>query len=342
MKKVTLIAAFCALLMGSITTPAAAQDCGSNWGDCCEWSMCDGKVKFGAEWLYWKTQQDNMAVAGVSEINVETPNFFDACVEEPKFKFTSGFRVNLGYELPCNCWEANVIYTYVPVQSNKRHLVATDTQEILTLEDADLIPGFVDNIQELSQRWDLTINNIDVDIARTITFNECISIRPHAGFRTLWYTEKQRVAAVVDDFYGTGEDEFNHLSSLGKNKFRGYGVEAGLWGSWQIGCGFSLIGHFGGSILYSKFDVTKFYDLTFVAEGEETIDVESAKICHSIRTATPTMDYFLGLQFADQMCDMSFAIRAGWEQHILFDTNRIFGNGNLSTQGLTLGLEVGF
>ena len=55
-----------------------------------------------------------------------------------------------------------------------------------------------------------------------------------------------------------------------------------------------------------------------------------------ITTATPTVDYFIGLQFADQLCDLSFAVRCGWEQHVIFDTNRIFGNGNLSAQGLTL------
>jgi hypothetical protein len=59
-------------------------------------------------------------------------------------------------------------------------------------------------------------------------------------------------------------------------------------------------------------------------------------------TATPSVDYFVGLQYADTMCDMIVKARLGWEQHVLFDTNRMLFAGNLSTQGLTLGLDVGF
>lgn len=359
MKKATLIAAFFMLLMGSLSTPVAAQDCGSNWGDCCEWSMFDGQVKVGADWLYWETRQDNMGLASLSNASViaANPNSLDLRVVEPKFKYTSGFRVNLGYELPCNCWEVNVIYTYMPTNSSSRHLFASTEDEIYIIPGNGLTEAVssigAEDVLSFHQKWDLTINNIDVDFARTITFNECISIRPHAGFRSLWYSEKQSVFVTVDPSATFNPNpllpEFSNYDAVAKNKFTGYGVEAGLWGCWQVGCGFSIIGHFGGSVLYSKFDICSFANETLVTSstvGEVTtpviteIGTIAAHDCQ--KTATPTIDYFLGLQYADQMCDMSFAIRCGWEQHVIFNTNRISHNGNLSTQGLTLAFEVGF
>lgn len=348
MKKVTLMAAFFALLMGSFSTPVAAQDCGSNWGDSCEWSLCDGKVKVGAEWLYWQTQQDNMSYVGLADLSLVNEDIFSGEIVEPKYNYTSGYRINIGYELPCNCWEANVIYTYMPTSSKKRNLETDENFSIFALSKNALVSNLVNqqSIDTFGQEWDLAINNVDVDIARTITFNECISIRPHAGFRALWYTDKQKVfatGAFEDNNLGIDPVAFTNSYAEGKNKFTGYGIEAGLWGSWQIGCGFSIIGHFGGSILYSKFKVEQILTEFDVVEGVEEPNQIAAYQSHDhITTATPTVDYFIGLQFADQLCDLSFAVRLGWEQHVIFDTNRIFGNGNLSAQGLTLGMEVGF
>lgn len=371
MKKISLLAVISSLLVGGMTSQISAQDsCGSNWSDCCNSSFSDGKFKVGAEWLYWKAEQDDMAlgitIAGTTE-KTSAANTVDSCFVEPNFKYTNGFRVNLGYELPCNCWEANVIYTYLPTSASTKLITAVNANRAVdgpylfiqpnpTFQILSIMNDRLGNplvlptdpfFQSYTQGWDLTINQIDFDVARTIVFNDCISIKPHAGFRAMWYTDSQRATFTGNSGNGQiGSTSATFVSDVSlKDKFTGYGIEAGLWGNWQLGAGLSVVGHFGGSILYAKYIVDESVLTTVTSTDSQavvTVNEYTDTFCNTVHTATPSVDYFLGLQYADEMCDMSFAIRAGWEQHVYFDTNKIFQAGNLSTQGLTLGLEVGF
>lgn len=328
----------CAILCG-FATPAAADFCGQNYSDCCEWSVGDGKMTLGADWLYWKVQQDGIRTGTIS---VETPS--DAPVAaiatravRPNFKYDSGFRVNLGYELPCDCWDINVAYTYIPSHAKTSSFAAESDLESFT--PAIVLGDFaVDSFTTFRSKWDFNANNVDLDIGRTVSFGECLKVRPHVGVRATWYDQKYRyfgTSPIVDSEAIAGT-----ALSL-KEKFQGYGVEAGLWGDWKLGCGISLVGHFGGSILYSRYEVKSAAEQGLIVEDDLVAPVLSFTK-DKIYTATPTVDYFIGLQYADCFCDMMVKAHVGWEQHVLFDTNRFLSAGNLSTQGLTLGLEVGF
>ena len=126
-----------------------------------------------------------------------------------------------------------------------------------------------------------------------------------------------------------------------KEQFQGYGAEGGLWGDWQIGYGFSVIGHIGGSVLYTK---TKIHErITQLPIDSQSVSEENSVHERSrIYSGTPTIDYFIGLQYVDCICDMHVSAKAGWEQQILFNANQFATTGNLATQGLTLGLDVAF
>ncbi len=387
-RKSSLFTALLSVVVSGVTV-VSAQDCGSNYSSCCETSCCDGKFKLGAEWLYWKGEQDNMALAQTETGNSDptSPDFLDTDVMRinPNYKYSNGFRITAGYELPCNCWEVDLIYTNLPIHA-KSSLVAASNP--LNNDDfgapivgpftviqpnpyyfvlnqmnsalGDAVSSFVD-YQTFQEKWQLNFNQFDVDIGRTICFNECISIRPHVGFRAAWYTDKQNAV-----FTGTSTDPFDsEFSSIFeadakfRNQFTGYGVEAGLWAFWQIGCGLSFVGHFGGSILYAKYTINEDVEsvVTVTDNGATPPPPPPAPRTQAVSTtvsnisttfhdvnhvATPTMEYFFGLEYADTLCDMTFAIRGGWEQHVYFESNRFFQAGNLSMQGLTLGLEVGF
>ncbi len=381
MKRISLLAVMSSMLVSGMTTQILAQDCcGSNWSDCCSTSLCDGRFKVGAEWLYWKGEQDDLSLVLTHSgtTNTTSPDLLTrkTCFVEPNFKYTNGFRVNLGYELPCNCWEANVIYTNLPIHASSSLLTAVPSTPngngggpFTLIEPNPVVAIFrqlsdlfanIGNVnqsfnggpsyQTFEQKWTLTFNQIDVDIAKTISCNDCISIKPHAGFRAIWYTDTQKAtftgALPNGGRLGAPTHAFTSDVDL-KNTLKGYGIEAGLWGTWEIGCGLSLLGHFGGSILYAKYRLceeiaTEVTTTTTVENPVVTVNNYTSDFHDNLHTATPGVDYFLGLQFADDMCDMSFVIRVGWEQHLYFDTNKIFQAGNLSTQGLSLGLEVGF
>lgn len=325
------------VILCGLTAPAAADFCGQNVTDCCEWSVLDGKMTLGADWLYWKVQQDGVLPGSIvvnSDPTIVPPTKFTHGVR-PHFKYDSGFRLNLGYELPCDCWDVNLAYTYIPSHAKTTTFTAESTLENFVPVSAISTPTQLLDSASFASKWDLTLNNIDLDIGRTVCFGECLNVRPHIGFRATWFDQKFRSAAATFT---------TRLFNAGvvREKFQGYGVEGGLWADWKLGYGVSLVGHFGGSILYSKFEVHgESVSGILSTDGVFTTDtVEFSS--DSFYSATPTVDYFVGLQYADSFCDMLFKAHIGWEQHVMFDTNRYLSTGNLSGQGLTLGLDVGF
>lgn len=354
MKKHTLYYNLIGAALCAVASPLAAADfcnpCSNNY----EWSCCDGKINFGADWLYWKVTEDNLSLGDIinatDDVAVHNTDFRLTDVDQ-KFKYTSGFRVNLGYEMPCDCWGVNVNYTYMPSNSSSNSFSGEFDELRSFFPNIVNFPiflvgseSFLPNLLSISSKWDLTANNIDVDIGRTLCFGECIKVRPHIGFRATWFDQKLKTHIATENLDGydlsTVEADF-----LFKENFRGYGVEGGLWGEWQIGCGLSFIGHVGGSILYSKIHTKQsFFALESATFGTvpEFSNTLTGQSCHTVWTATPTMDYFVGLQYADCICDMLFAARVGWEQHVIFNANRLAHDGNLGAQGLTLGFEVGF
>lgn len=345
MKKHTILFNLVAVMLCGLTTPASADFCGQSCNDCCEWSMLDGKVTVGADWLYWKVQQDGL-LPGITATGVigETESVFTTRSHRPNFKWDNGFRVNLGYEMPCDSWDLNLSYTYMPAKASVTSVVAEgDITFTPAPQLADFAPVFPSNtIVGMASKWNLTANNVDLDIGRTVSFGENLTVRPHVGFRATWFDQKYRSVIALTP----GETTVSAVALSLKEKFQGYGVEAGLWTDYKLGCGLSLVGHFGGSILYSRFNVTREGALTTtVTIGDQPPVVVSSTLIRNsetLYTATPSLDYFVGLQYADTLCDMLFKARLGFEQHVLFDTNRFLSSGNLSTQGLTLGLDVGF
>ena len=331
MKKNSIIFNLMGVILCGLTMPAAADVCGQNFSECCEWSVLDGKMTLGADWLYWKVQQDGISPGSVvvSSDPTVTPPTTHSHKIHPDFQYESGFRVNLGYELPCDCWDIDLAYTYMPSHAKTHRFVSASELEIFSP-----VASPVFGSTTFTSKWDLTSNNIDLDIGRTVSLGECLKLRPHIGFRATWFDQKYRSFSFLST---TGATEALVL----KEKFQGYGVEGGLWADWNLGCGLSLVGHVGGSVLYSKFKIHG--DTLSGILVEDVLELQtltSSSDC--FYSGTPMIDYFVGLQYADNFCDMLFKAYVGWEQHILFDTNRYLSSGNLSAQGLTLGLDVGF
>lgn len=323
------------VILCGLTTPAAADFCGQNYSDGCEWSILDGKMTLGADWLYWKVQQDGIHPGVISTTDTAVVPAFDTTRSvHPKFQYESGYRVNLGYELPCDCWDVNICYTYMPSHAKTNKFAAASAAETF-------VPASGTDDEAYSfftSKWNLNLNNVDLDIGRTVSFGECLKVRPHVGFRTTWFDQKFRSLSSIMLLDTTA----SFVAASTKEKFQGYGVEAGLWSDYKLGYGISLVGHFGGSILYSKFKVRSFGSEGVIAADGVVTETLLTTGTDCLYSATPSVDYFVGLQYADNFCDMLVRAHIGWEQHVMFDTNRYMTTGNLSGQGLTLGLEVGF
>ncbi len=323
----------------------------ANFGvDDFESTCCESRFNVGAEWLYMSVRQDNLR-AGTFIDDFPDPVLKKAFPTgiQPGFEYTSGFRVNAGYQLPCECWELNALYTYLPIESKSdfaQVLIApTSTHKQYIIPNTNSFPffqAFGNSIGQvvfnsLSTKWYGNLSYVDIDLARTLTFGDCLSLRPHLGFRGAWV--KQTLIMGGDlQMPSTNNSTFGRFTLT--EKFTGYGAEGGIWTDWKLGCGFSVLGHFGGSILYSTFKLPEFSESSLGEGLPPVFVIEGTATEH---TATPTVEYSVALQYAITLCDFQIKAHIGWEQRLFFYFNQFaLGSGNFSMQGMTLGLEVGF
>ncbi len=333
MKKFAFTSLLLGALLGGFASTAQADDCCyAPPTYCYDDSFCNGKFTVSADWLYWKVQEEAIYFTSLNTntatSSVPNSTFVDALL--PDFKYQNGFRVGIEYELPGDEWQFGVVYTYIPGHG-AIHRHAENTLQ--TFADT------TGTASSLHAKWNLNLSYLDVDLARSIACGECFSLRPHIGFRAAWIDQKYHSTALLTSSTSTSS---NYGYFKINEHFNGYGIEGGLWGEWKFGWNLSLVGHIGGSILYSEFKTSApIYQINVAADGTETTPVDHP-LHYNRTTGTPTIDYFVGLQYASNFCDFDVSAHIGWEQHIFFNMLDANEQGNLSAQGLTLGLDVGF
>lgn len=287
-----------------------------------------------ADWLYWKAKQDKLGFSSFTTQTTQgTATTANATLLEQHFKYESGFRTNIGYRPACSCWEVGLGFTYIPSHSNFSEAITGPNQFISTYNNNIGLFKLTDNLpfDTVDSKWHLHLYYIDLDVAYCLTFCDCIYLRPHIGIRYLNFREhlSANLESVTTRGGITATDDFSF-----KQREHGIGLEAGLGMNWDIGCGLSLNGHFGGSILYANYRINGRLDQS-ISSVEITTQLNNSYRSH-IKTALPVVDYFLGVAYSNSICDISYFIEAGWEQFVLFDANRMALDGNLSLQGLTL------
>lgn len=318
---------------------------------CSKPSCYSNHFNISAEWLSWKVRQDGLRAATfINDFPSPTLKIAKSSNIQPKFKRNDGLRASFGYDFFCDLWELKAIYTYVPLQSKPDFKKAiplneqTDTHRQYILPNVNSFPSFqafsagegLTAFTSLLAKWHGHLSYVDIDLARKLTFNR-FQFKPHIGFRTAWMKQHLSMKGGLLQ-PSTNNSNFGILRF--EEKLNGFGIEGGAWANWQLGKGFSLVGHISGSILYSYFQVEIISESSIEENGPVVFIINAGG---KEITAIPTMDYFIGLQHESLCGNFLIAMRFGWEQRLFFDMNQMSINGgNLSLQGLTLGANVRF
>lgn len=320
---------------------------------CCDWDFCGGTYNVGADWLYWKTEQDSLDAASFIDDRPGDFKIVNFSAIQPSFKYTSGFRVFAGYEFPCETWGFEVSYTYIPIRSHPGVAIvtlvptATHFQEILGNQNDFPVfagvstsnTGMQNPFTSLTATWHGKLSYLDVDLTRRVCLGSCFFLLPHIGFRAAWGDQHFRMRGPLQFPAIMNNATFADLDFT--TCFHGYGIEGGLWMDWKFGWGISALGHVGSSILGTTFKARQKTSGSLGENGTPAFVIDGTVPIH---TMIPTLDLFAGLQYCYTFCnDMSLGIHAGWEEHVFFDLNRFaISRGNFYTQGLTLGGEFTF
>lgn len=227
-------------------------------------------------------------------------------------------------------------------------------------------------VDSIHARWKLHFDLIDLELGREFYTSKYLTLRPHLGLRGASIRQKYDIDYSGGAFTQGGvvlQDDVDF-----KNNFWGVGVRGGLNSLWHWGrtCGgdWSFYGNLALSLIYGHFDIEQNETVENVSDvaGITGGDLNVASTENSYRATRAMTDLALGLRYDYDCTDSSYhiALWLGWEHHIAFGmnqwaryssivgtgrstptspstyTNYVPQDGDLTTQGWTLGFEVDF
>lgn len=345
--------------MSTYSTQIQAYGCCEN--EWCSRSCFDG-IYFYLDYLYWKPAQDQMQYAailpgGIEALIDEASNVpysisADICLKEPKFQNCSGFRIGIGYILPCSNWDFQL--AWARLHQNISSSVCDPNQGIIptTLPLSTLFnfigidPSAYSFANKAKSHWKFEYDAIDFNIGRTCCIC-CIELRPYLGVKAATIRQNQHI-----QYYGLIIDyaPIDAINSK-KNNFKGVGPSIGLDTAWQFCSNFSLTSGICGALLYGKFDASE--------HPSVVIDYSSLEfhLCDTKKCRIrPMVDARIGIEWDTCLwCNIKFAAGISYEVQYWWNqwqpaastmgTLLIGGNssqGDLMLHGLTLRAAVGF
>lgn len=344
------------LLAGKASLMAQESYCGNSqepcYLECFELPCCSGQYRAGVEWLYWKITEEGLRAGEfIDDFPDPVLKQVHASTIKPEFKFLNGVRGYLEYTSHCDQWGINAAYTYLPLSSGSdfRKVIPldqqTDAHRQFIVPNSEGFPSFqafsssegLTAFSSLSTKWNGCFSNLDIDLSYNMDVSCTFSLKPHIGFRAIWMTQHLHMEGGLI-FPSTNNSTYGKLAF--KETFQGYGIEGGVWADWRCGYGFALVGHIGGSILYSRFKVGILSESSIGKNGPIVFTIDSGD---KEIIAIPTLDYFVGLKYEYDLCSCLISAHIGWEHRVYFNMNQMaFDGGNLSMQGLTLGGGITF
>lgn len=356
---------------------------------CCRPCVCKGLcsgLQLYAELLYWKVVQDQIPYAavipgGVQQVINGLPGLNSSMgdvtaflrdidralaqdavlvqiseefrIVDPCFKYKPGFRIGLGYELPCCNWNLHLAWTRLHEKRCSR--VADDAQGIFPLTvPVSTIFGFIGmDVSEFgfasraASRWDFEFDTLDIDIGSHCAC-ACLNVRPFVGVKLANIKQNQRIA-----YFGFAIDPETiiNVRNYKKNHFEAAGLSIGVDSSWTFWERLSLTSGIGAALMCGKINACT---TPRVSQDENfiTVRTKSSKKCR----VRPTVNANIGLSWEPCVCDcfqlqlgVAYEVQYWWNQwqavssfESSFLTGGICPQGDLMMQGLTARIGIAF
>lgn len=347
--------------------PCCPTSCG-RWSleaDLLYWTACEGGLTFGSSTC---ARSFGTSTSG-SETSYHTKK------KSPHSRWDVGFRVGIGYQAACDCWDGALVWTNFTTDQSASHHEAASGSHWFTpswgaipgtgTSSGNLLGGNLNNdgdfpVSRAHAHWKLRLNLIDLEFGREYCVNTCLSLRPFVGVRGASINEKYKLKYDATTLIGStevnGPFDRVHLT----NDYEGAGVRGGLDTAFDIGCGLSLYGGVAASLLYGETEVKSREHLCVASASNISNEVEVRQKDKNCGCRAIT-DAEIGLRWQKMCCDKMVVFQIGWEHHFFFSQNQFekFTNfngtdnfatdrnpevvrGDLSVQGLVVSGKVFF
>lgn len=323
---------FAAALLLVTSAASAAYNGYSSSQDCCPFlcparPVCNpcGNWFVSADLLVWSACEDGLGF-GVRATGTTTEDIFEEKEKNLSEKWNAGFRVGLGYNMPCDGWDITGYWTHI-----EGHRKGSETSDFITDSDGEITVFFPSWIEVpfipdgVNADWKLRLDVIDLELGREFYISKCLTLRPFIGVRAARIDQKFDVEAFSDRNLQT----FN-LETEMKNDYCGVGLRAGMDSEWSFGCGWSIYGQAAVSLLYGHFNLKREHfeidpadDTAFSSPSDDEFVTELSHKSDHHNACRAITDLGVGVRWKQYFdCDcMALTLQLGWEQHMFFGQN---------------------
>lgn len=287
-------------------------------------------------YLYWRSSIEDLSVT--SNIQQISTNQTKETIKQIDYKYESGFKLGLGYNLSYDYWDIFANWTRLHTQP---HSSWSSTSQTL---NASLLAPFegsgILGSNSASSRWNLHFDTVDLELGRRLFLGRNLAIRPYAGLKGAWVTSRLNTS-----YTGINSLVFNSADVSLKDRNQGIGLRFGMQGRWDLGCSnFAILANIAGAVLWNNIKVQ---NNTTENRLDGTLGGGS-KHAH-YRTLKPLVECFIGLDWGSCFCKKYYlGVSAGYEMQFWWDYNTFFVAPrnttmyDLKLHGLTATITIDF
>ncbi len=284
------------------------------------------------DYLYWTASEDGLYFAQTGASTTE----IKGRLKKIKPEWNSGARVGLGLNFPKEGYDVLAFWTWFASDNH-----ASASGSLLPLWAEPDFDPFA-NATHANAKWDLDINVLDLEWGRSSWFGGHLSLRPFFGLRGAWIDQDLKTGFT----YATSPAVSSHMHS--DADFQGGGLRAGGEARFVLPSDFAIYGIASGSLLYGELN-----NNLHIKEDGALIASTKDRFKKGISSLQLALGLGWDRHFAKDRLHIEFHI--GWEANRWFGVNQMNHfmnqlsqgfyfkeNGNLSTQGLTVGGRFDF
>jgi len=310
-------------------------------------------VFVSASYLYWTAGEGGLDLAVESQYVTQTLGLLpvpNSTVIFQDTKYSSGFKVGLGYVFPYDGWILRADYTWFH-QSN--HLSETAdwganaafqlTNWFYQTVGRQQTPGCT----QLSSKWKLKVDWVDLVLQRPFYAGRQFTLNPFLGLKGMWIRQSMNLSLDGGlNFNPPGE-----ATSKNSSTNWAIGPRLGVDARFLLGAGVRFQGSIAESILYTKFTSTK--------HSEDPLSFGGSPVTFNIngRNYLRTMtELLIGLGWGQYFSNnrVHFDLSATYDFYFLPEQNQIRVLNDIEIdgvnatartlylQGLTVTATVGF
>ena len=233
-------------------------------------------------------------------------------VEEAKFGWDPGFRVEIGHRFRPDFWELALTYTYINIDGSDSFSAPSDPNRFMVATKNNVSNQA---LQTARSQVDLFYNVFDLMLARSFLPTKQMIVRPSMGLTGTWMDRE------FDVKYNGAGNPANLTHNRDKWEFHGGGMRVGVDIDWYLGKGFSIYGKSSIAALLGFYKNTYESDTNNATTGNPPATIQNARYDDQ-RIAT-NIQVQLGPAWGKMWGDIGVLLFAGYEVNAWFNVEEV-------------------